>query len=298
MIKKVIVRIKGGLGNQLFCYAAARRLALKSDAELVIDDVTGFIRDVTYRRSYALDRFQILARKAKPHERMEPFERFRRGLAKMMARHRPFRLRRYVEQEGIDFDPRLLSFKVKGTVYLDGLWQSEGYFKDVADVIRADLCIMTPTDQNNNEMAARIHDCLAVAVHVRWFDAPWKKGVNNATNEYYSSAIAHMEEIAPKAHYFLFSDDPASARARVPIPRERVTCVSHNQGYANAYADLWLMSQCNNFIIANSTFSWWGAWLGERKDKIVVCPKIKTQEGKKIAWNLPRQIPRSWRLLY
>src|SRR6267154_4898422 len=81
-VKKVIARMRGGLGNQLFCYAAARRLALVNDAELVIDDVTGFARDRQYRRRYALDRFRIAARKATPAERLEPFERYRRGLMK------------------------------------------------------------------------------------------------------------------------------------------------------------------------------------------------------------------------
>lgn len=84
-MSKLIARIKGGLGNQLFCYAEARRLALVNNAELVIDDVTGFVRDRQYRRQYALARFHIPARKATPAERMEPFERYRRGLAKFVA---------------------------------------------------------------------------------------------------------------------------------------------------------------------------------------------------------------------
>ena len=78
---KVIVRIKGGLRNQLFCYAAARRLALVNNAELVIDDVTGFARDRQYRHQYALDHFHIPVRKATPAERLEPFERYRRRAA-------------------------------------------------------------------------------------------------------------------------------------------------------------------------------------------------------------------------
>ena len=83
MTLRVIARIKGGLGNQLFCYAAARRLALVNNAELVIDDVTGFVRDHQYCRQYMLDRFQIPVRKATPSERLEPFERYRRGVHKV-----------------------------------------------------------------------------------------------------------------------------------------------------------------------------------------------------------------------
>ena len=97
---KVITRIRGGLGNQLFCYAAARRLAVINDAELVIDDVTGFIRDQEYRRKYHLDVFNIPARKASPSERMEPFERIRRGIAKFMSSRKTFERKGYIVQEG------------------------------------------------------------------------------------------------------------------------------------------------------------------------------------------------------
>src|SRR6266853_438179 len=96
---RVIARIKGGLGNQLFCYAAARRLALVNNAELVIDDVTGFVRDRQYRRRYALDHFHISVRKATPAERLEPLERYRRGLMKWLSRRKPLEERCYVEQE-------------------------------------------------------------------------------------------------------------------------------------------------------------------------------------------------------
>ena len=79
-MNKIIARIKGGLGNQLFCYAAARRLALANNVELVIDDVTGFARDRQYGRQYALDHLHIPVRKATPAERLELFQRYRRGL--------------------------------------------------------------------------------------------------------------------------------------------------------------------------------------------------------------------------
>lgn len=144
MQKKVIARIKGGLGNQLFCYAAARRLALVNNAELAIDDITGFARDRQYRRQCALDHFCIPVRKATPAERLEPIERLRRGVLKWLSRKKPFAERRYLEQEGLDFDERLLALKIKDMLFLDGLWQSEGYFKDVEKALREDLRIIAP----------------------------------------------------------------------------------------------------------------------------------------------------------
>lgn len=291
-MSKVIARIKGGLGNQLFCYAAARRLALVNNAELVIDDVTGFARDRQYRRQYMLGRFHIPVRKATPAERLKPFERYRRGVMKWWSRRKPFAERRYLEQEGIDFDDRLLNLKVQGTLYLEGLWQSEDYFKDVESIIRKDLQIIPPTDALNLRVAEEIRRNQAVAVHVRWFDTPGVEGLHNASMDYYHRAIILMNERVPSAHYFLFSDDPDAARARLPLSDAHITNVSHNQGDENAYADLWLMSQCQHFITANSTFSWWGAWLRNGEDKIVVTPDLKITG--KTSWGFKGLIPDEW----
>ncbi|OYZ27512.1 MAG: alpha-1,2-fucosyltransferase [Hydrogenophilales bacterium 17-64-65] len=291
---KIITRIKGGLGNQLFCYAAARRLALANHAELVLDDVSGFVRDHEYQRHYQLGHFNIPFRKATPAERLEPMSRVRRYLKRAMNRRRPFEARRYIQQEGIDFDCRLLTVKPRGTVYLEGYWQSEQYFKDVEATIREELRIIPPKDKINRAMAERIRSCLAVAVHVRFFDAPQEIGVNNASGDYYARAVARMECLAPDAHYFVFSDQPAAARDRIPLPDDRITLVSHNQGDENAYADLWLMTQCQHFIIANSTFSWWGGWLGGCKEKIVIYPDLEMRQDKSAPFNLSGDQPTGW----
>jgi hypothetical protein len=291
-MKKVITRIKGGLGNQLFCYAAASRLALVNNAELVIDDVTGFVRDSQYQRQYALGQFNISARKATPTERLEPFERYRRGVMKWVSRNKPFAKRSYLEQEGCDFDERLLNLKISGTLYLDGYWQSEKYFKDVEETIREDLRIIPPTDALNQRMAEKIRNSRAVALHVRWFDTPGNTAMHNVSADYYYRAIALMELKLEAPYYFIFSDDPEVARAKLALPEGRVAFISHNRGSENAYADLWLMGLCKHFIIANSTFSWWGAWLGGEKEKIVVAPVLKI-DGK-TAWGFKGLIPTEW----
>ena len=265
---KVIVRIKGGLGNQLFCYAAARRLALVNNAELVIDDVTGFARDIQYHRKYALEHFCIPVRKASKAERLEPFARCRRGIMKLLSRRKPFAKRQYLEQEGLDFDARLLSLKIKNTIFLEGYWQSENYFKDVEQIIRKDLCVIPPKDALNLRVAEQIRNSNAVALHVRWFDIPGVTSINNVSLAYYRRAIAYLEKTIISPHYLLFSDNPDAALAQLSLTGKRVTVIKHNTGDDNAYADMWLMSQCHHFVTANSTFSWWGAWLGERKDRL------------------------------
>ena len=181
-----------------------------------------------------------------------------------------------------------MDFKVHGTVYLDGYWQSELYFKDVADVIRQDLRIISPSGQSNRCLAEEIQASLAVAIHVRWFDKPSESG-HNVTVDYYRHAVAIMEERLSTPRYFIFSDDSDAAQPKRTLPEGRMTFVSHNRGNENAYADLWLMTQCKHFILANDTFSLWGARLSNYSDKIAIHANIKLTGLS--AWDFDGLIP-------
>ena len=157
---------------------------------------------------------------------MEPFERCRRGVAKYVSRRRPFGKRRYLEQEGIDFDPRVLNVRPSGTLYLDGLWQSEKYFIDIAELIREDLCIAPPEDIPNRLASEKIRGCCAVALHLRWFDAPDNDAGHNLGLEYYRKAINHVRERVDDPHFFIFSDDPAAAAAKLSSLRVKSPALS------------------------------------------------------------------------
>ena len=180
---------------------------------------------------------------------------------------------------------------------MDGLWQSERYFKDVEPTIRNDLKIIAPQDAQNSQVAEKIRCCnSAVALHVRWFDSPGGSSLHNISTDYYQHALAIMEERIVSPHYFLFSDNVEAARSRLPSLQGRVTMISHNRGDEQAFADLWLMSQCRHFIIANSTFSWWGAWLGESEESIILVPDF-IPEGYKTSWGFQGLIPDRWELV-
>ena len=292
-MRAVIPRISGGLGNQLFCYAAARRLALANQVEVVLDEISGFSYDTLYLRQYQLNHFNISSRKATSAERLEPLSRVRRYIKRRWNQSKPFMQRKYIVEEGLAFDSRLLDFKLNNSVYLEGYWQSEKYFKDVDAIIRQDLQIFPPTDTTNQAMAAQIRGCTAVAVHVRFFDEPHTSGINNAPGNYYNRAVEAMERLETGAHYFIFSDQAEFARDRIKLPDDRITLVGHNQGDELAYADLWLMTQCQHFIIANSTFSWWGAWLAANPAKRVIAPGFEMREGK-MAWGFYGLLPEEW----
>ncbi|MCF6324136.1 MAG: alpha-1,2-fucosyltransferase [Gammaproteobacteria bacterium] len=292
----IVTRILGGLGNQLFAYSAARRLSFINNCELVIDDVSGFAQDFEYQRQYQLHHFNIDARKATPTERFAPLSRVRRYLTRFSNRWKEYGERDYIQQEGVGFDSRLLTIKARGRLYLEGYWQSEQYFKDIESIIRSDLRITPPTDDENLNIASKIQSNLSVAVHVRFFDAPDQKGLNNAPAGYYQRSLLKMDELIPNAHYFIFSDAPDAACELVLLPRNRFTLVSHNKGDEHAYADLWLMSQCKHFIIANSTFSWWGAWLSKNPHKHVIAPGFNIS-GSKTSWGFDGLLPQHWRKL-
>ena len=291
--KIIIARIVGGIGNQLFIYSAARRLALMNHAELVLDSYSGFARDLKFKRHYQLDNFNIPCRKATSSERLEPFPILRRFISRRWNQYLPFERRSYLMQERLDYDERLLSYKTTGLVHFEGYWQSEKYFQDIEEIIRLELKITPPTDFANCSMANKIANSKAVAIHVRFFNDPNIEDNKNPIAEYYEQAVQQMERRVPNAHYYLFSDRPDWARSLIPLKDERVTVVDHNLGDEMAFADLWLMTFCNHFIIANSTFSWWGAWLCPQNDKVVITPKFEKCGGDG-SWGFNGLIPENW----
>ena len=293
---KVVACIKGGIGNQLFSYAAARSLALKNNADLVIDAENGFKKDHDYKRTYQLDHFSIPCPRAKYFERFEPFPRLRKKFNRIYNQFFGFGKGVYIEQIGVDYEPRFLEIKLDGLVYVEGYWQSEKYFKDIETVIRNDLIIKAPKDLKNQSMAAKIRSVNAVAIHLRFFDMPGDGGVNNASKEYYINAIKKIEELEANVHYFLFSNEPDEILKVLDLKNVNYTIVNHNSADHLAYADLWLMSLCHHFIIANSTFSWWGAWLGGFSDKKVITPGFKMSQGK-MWWGFDGLIPLGWILI-
>ena len=292
----ITVRILGGLGNQLFAYAAARRLAVKNDCDLVIDHVSGFRFDKKYKRTYQLDHFQIPCRKANPSEMMEPFSRVRRYIRKKTNQNKDFFHRDYIQQEVFDFDDRLIDFKPNKNICIEGYWQSENYFKDIEALIRQDLVISSPQDVRNQELVRQITEHKnPVAVHYRYFNED-QSSSDNLSLDYYRQAFERISTMVENPHFFVFSDHPEKVLQASRLPEEHVTIVSHNRGEDMAFADLWLMQQCRHFIIANSTFSWWGAWLGSQKDKTIIAPKLVKRFGDSW-WGFSGLLPETWILV-
>jgi hypothetical protein len=303
MSRKVIVRLKGGLGNQLFCYAAARRLSLVNDAELVLDTVSGFEYDHLYQRTYSLGGFNIPARLATPQERMEPLGRIRRMFARKLSASKPLDQRRYIQQVGVDFDPGILALRLQvGTTYFDAFGQSEEYFTDIRELLKEDLKMSAAVNLDTRNTAAFINSTESVALHVRWFDNGLSTNSSNMSLDYYEQAIARLLTKIPTANFLVFTDRPdkVSGMMESLLQKNPFTLVSQTEGQENAATDFWLMRQCRHFIIGNSTFAWWAAWLAEQdRSGTQVFATLRNVNPKHsvTAWGFPGLLPDRWTML-
>ncbi|MEW6054242.1 MAG: alpha-1,2-fucosyltransferase [Nitrospirota bacterium] len=249
----VIVFLIGGLGNQLFQYAFARKIAYMNEVPLKLD-ISGF---QSYRlHRYSLQHFNIIEDIASINDIMSI-----RGSGSI------------VREKAYYFDPDML--QVPKDVYLEGYWQSAKYFDDIENVIRHEFTLRSAPDAVNEKMAQEILSVNAVSVHIRRCDYVSNPHTNRVHGicpaDYYYSAIEKVTKIIDKPCFFVFSDDPAWAfnNLRLEYPTSYMT----NNGPDRNYEDLWLMSLCKHHITANSTFSWWGAWLSANPEKIVISPK-------------------------
>lgn len=266
----VVVKLEAGLGNQLFQYATARRLALVNGLPLKLD-ITWYERSAL--REYKLHHFNISAEIATPGEiagfHKSYSRRWADSLARLAYEYLPNNKGPLLKERGCDFDPRVL--EVSGGARLEGFWQCEKYFADIGDVIRRELTVKSEPDEVNKEVARQIARVDSVCLHVRRGDYLADPRYRLCSPDYYWAAVREITRSVSEPHFFIFSDDPQWTRDNLKLEHP-ATFVTHN-GAAGDYEDLRLMSACKHFIIANSTFSWWGAWLGAHAGKVVIAPE-------------------------
>ena len=289
----ITAKLMGGLGNQMFQYAFGRSLALRKNTPLWLDTTSLQKGEGTTPRAYALDAFRIDApRAAYPFAQKSLINKISNRLEKQfLSYHR----RSVVVQQGHRFDPRLLS--CGRNAVLEGYWQSEKYFADHADEIRQDFTFKDAPNGRNAEYVALIQHAPSVSIHVRrgdYVNHPLASAVYVALDaSYYNRAIAQLTASTDKTFtYFVFSDDPAWVEEHLSLPTP-YHLVDHN-GLDQAAEDLRLMSLCQHHIIANSSFSWWGAWLNANPNKTVVAPRqwFRAEQG-----NSEDIVPQNWVLV-
>jgi hypothetical protein len=268
----IIVKLKGGLGNQLFQYAAGRHLAEMHNTVLKLD-LSLF---KTYKlHAYSLKPFNIskaVASKGEVDELVyQKVSLLKRAFRKLKGL--PPRLAKsYIKEKQFNFNPEILN--LPDNVYLDGYWQSEKYFADISAIIRNEFRVTSPQDGNNLAYAKEIAATESVSIHIRrgsYLLPPYNSVHELSSLEYYRKSVDHIVKDVKNPHFFIFSDDHEWTRENLKLSYPATYLEQNDAG--KDFEDLRLMSQCRHNICANSTFSWWGAWLNENKDKTVIVPE-------------------------
>ncbi len=282
-----IMKIQGGLGNQMFEYALARAYEIKHNV-LIKYDIDSF-KIYTYL-TFGLPFFNTKINLATTEESMY-FGVFhkRRGLLGRI--YNPFfaNPNKYIEEYTFHYLKDYVVFRPEA--YFDGWWQSYKYFEEVEDTIRQELTLKEPLRERYNAIVSKMQSTNSVVIHIRRGDYAHKESTNKhhglTSREYYDYCIKEIVTKIPDAHFFVFSDEIQWAKENFKLnhPVEYVDIPD-----TTPHEELVAMSKAKHFIIANSTFSWWAAWLSNHQDKIVYAPKKWFNKG----WNTEDLTPPNW----
>lgn len=274
MSKKIIVNISGGLGNQFFQYAFGRYLSIKNSTDLYLN-IRSFDRD--NKRDFKLPYYQT-SYQVKTVKEVLDYISFYMGLRPSLRRYYrkiwPIFLKRYFEHLGNEFDP---SFKKAKHGYFYGYWGNEGYFKEKESVVRNELVLREEYRiEKLSVLQKEASETNSVAIHVRRGDyinhPAHSKIFNSLPIAYYKDAVERMVAELEDPVFYIFSDDYIWVRKNLHFPGMN-TRLAEDFALMKDYQEFELMRACRHFIIANSTFSWWAAWLANYDQKKIIAPQ-------------------------
>lgn len=300
----IIIRYRGGLGNQMFQYAFGIALQKCYKDVPVLADLTHYRMNQEHN-GFELERVfrfemskasQNMIRKLSPYlVPSDLFDKLPERMKTVIATNLQFKYyekkkgkkRYYYRQEYHSlYDPELFKLDCQQDWYLDGLWQDLRYFKNCEDQIRKAFTFQNEENYTDldRKLIEEIQSCNSVGIHIRRGDFVNSK-FDICSSEYYRKAITLIQEKMQKPCFFFFSDDPQFVAEQF-ADMENMRIVRHDS--QSSILDMEMLSLCRHVIISNSTFAFWGAWLGEGKDKIVIAPRYSLiNHGRKFELRLP-----------
>lgn len=287
----IIVNIIGGLGNQMFQYAFAYAASKTSNTIFKLD-ISGF--ESYGLRTYELELFNINQKIATNYEVKKLKYKPENTIERIVRRLRRKSLKNstnFYREPYYHFDKTV--FDMTGDIYFEGYWQSEKYFLRYREELLKQFTLKTKISSKSQVLSKDIQNMESVSLHIRRGDYVTNAQTNNIHGtcdlDYYSKAVALIKSKTEKPHFYIFSDDLDWANENLDFI-DKLTFVELNNE-APDHEEMYLMSQCKHNIIANSSFSWWGAWLNQNQDKIVIAPK---QWFKDVSVNTNDLIPKTW----
>jgi hypothetical protein len=275
---RVIAQLKGGLGNQMFQYAAARNLAEMSNAELIIDSHSGFARDFQYKRTYELNSLPIVGKEAGWFDRLpfwfENFDQFvhrRLNIKGLRNFHFRPRGRLCLEPSERRFDPEVLRHPIVNDSWMAGYWQSPGYFSRISDILARELSPPRPRTAQALAMGDKAAEKPSVAIGVRLFEESAQTGVHSRDGhikniDQINESLKSISDRIGSANFFIFCSHRAEILSEIKTPTPPLF-VTGDEGFRDAVESLWILRQCQHHIFTNSSFYWWGAWLAENGNR-------------------------------
>jgi hypothetical protein len=270
-MNKAFIKIQGGLGNQLHCYAFGKAIEYHHNVDVIYDCYTGYLND-TFNRSFNLYKF--------PNIKLGKIITFRNKydvfflkifirLSQLFIAFIPLKCRKFIVEQGpYKYQVNLLKTKFLFNPYFTGYWATYKYY----NLIKKQLIVELKPNKSNcsieNYYLHLIKSSNSCFLHYRTFkeDVTVK---HKSLFEYYEQAINYMNSHFDNIKIFVFSDDILIAKANLPLSLNDCIFIENT----NDTSDFYLMNQCNYAIIADSTFSWWAAWLDEDDNKTVIAPK-------------------------
>ena len=298
---KLIVQLYGGLGNQMFQYASARALALQNNLDLVIDNRSGFFRDIQYRREYELKKFPIRGRLANFYEIIPfLFIRIRIRLKKKYHLINKNLFGQYIHEQSntdnhsISFLQEIQKYQLNENVWIRGYWQSSLYFEKYSNLIQSELEPPQPKKDNFKSLGKKILNSESVALGLRFYEEsknPKTHSLNFKEKNFFEidSVVQKVKKKHPEATFFVFCTHRSSLLKKLNLPKKTIF-VTPEDGYVGSTENLWLLSQCKHHIFNNSSFYWWGACLSSKFHKnnnqtIYAADNFINKDGLLKSWN-------------
>lgn len=280
----IITNIVGGLGNQMFQYAVGKALAIQHNTSLKLDTSSFSSQQL---RNFDLAQLQTTIELASDEEinALKIVNRTQR----IFSLIKPYSKRKFYKEPYFHFDPQF--FNLGDTVYLKGYFQSERYFKNIETELRSEFRVKPQHIEKVKAFSNELKGINSVAIHIRRGDYTSQDTFDYhgiLPLSYYKSAIEYLQGRHQNLSFFIFSNDPKWVTENLDIPN--ATIVSGNISSTH-FEDLHLMSQCRYNIIANSSFSWWSAWLNDYEHKTVIAPERWFNNGPK---DLQDLLPKDW----
>lgn len=282
----IIIKMCGGLGNQMFQYALARNITILNNIEVKLD-LSWF--EKFKERKYTLPCFKIEKNIASKKEVIR-LKKFQRRDGRLTLIYNLFRKKNasHIKEKSSSFKPEILN--IKNNTYLEGHFQSEKYFKNIRNIIQKEFTLKNQT-KKFKKIKKQIIENNSTSIHIRRKDYTTEKVQKTLCLQplaYYLNAIKKIKDSINNPVFFIFSDDIEWAKNNLKI---NLPIIFVSDKGLQDYEELILMSKCKHNIIVNSSFSWWGTWLNNNPKKIVYAPKKWFNDKSK---NIKDLIPESW----